>query len=292
MKFFRLSGRLTAALLAMSLLLSACGGQTAAPSESSSSEASSSAATAAEAPAFINLLPDVDITTVVKPDAPAEELLQKINAAFNQNNDTVGWLTIPNTTVDNEVLQYTDNVYYERKDITKGYNWYGCYWADYENTFGDRNSISKNTVIYGHSMDDNPEGVKFSQLKKFADIEFAKQNPYVHFSTPEDDMTWKIFAVCYTDTGFKFNTDVNPSSGEMVKLIKDFRDRSKFDYDVEVGPNDKLLVLSTCTYPSTNKEIYEQARYLIVARLVRPGEATDSSVKIEVNADAKQPVFK
>ena len=137
------------------------------------------------------------------PSEPEKETLDKIAAAQAQNSDVVGWLTIPNTTIDAEVLQKVgDNVYYERRDITQKYNWYGCYYADGGNTFGTRNDLTKNTIIYGHNMEDKANGLKFAQLMHYLDVDWASKNPYIYFSTPEDDMVFQVYAVFYTDTGF------------------------------------------------------------------------------------------
>lgn len=295
MKQFRFPGRLPALLLALSMVfsLAACGG-------GDKPEDPSSSAPSASVPAFINPLPDVDLSKIAKPNPPSADLLAKINTAYNQNDDVVGWLKVPNTTIDNEVLfNATDGdliaagdiSFYERRDITKAYSWYGCYWADYESVFGDRNSISQNTVVYGHSMDDNPEGVKFSQLKKYADQTFAENNPYIYFSTPEDDMVWEVFSVAYTDVYWGYNHP-QYTNEKYTELLTGAKERSKFNFDVDVNSSDKILTLSACTYPSQNKEIYEQARFVIMARLVRPGETLKTTTKVTVNPSPVPPTFK
>ena len=246
---------------------------------------------------------DVDLTPVAEPVAPEGELLEKLNKAYNVNNDVVGWIRVPDTLIDNEVLQYvstppqaSDNLYYERKDINKNYSFYGCYWADYENKIGNRNELSQNTIIYGHSMSDtirdDPEQDKFTQLKKYLDIEWAKKHPYIYFSTAEDDMTWKVFAVSYVDTKLSYNLPEYKDQN-FNELIAELKDRSQFDIDVDVTPSDKILILSTCTYPTgyTNKAIDEATKFLICARLVRPGEATPDTLEMAVNPDPKKPQY-
>ena len=37
---------------------------------------------------------------------------------------------------------------------------YGCYYADGGNTFGTRNDLTKNTIIYGHNMEDKANGLQ------------------------------------------------------------------------------------------------------------------------------------
>ncbi len=285
MKHTHLFSRLTAFMMAMVMLLSfaACGDNSTSPD--ASSQASSSAS---QIPAFINPLPDVDLNAIAKPELPSAEIREKLNTAYNQNNDVVGWLRIPNTEIDNEVLQGADNNVYLRSDITKGYNWYGCYYADYECLFGDRNSISKDIIIYGHSMNDDPNSTKFSQLKKYVDPEFAKNNPYLYFSTPEDNLVYKVFSVMYTDTNLAY-IHPNLKGNEFMKLVSELKDRSQFDFDVDVNSSDKLLTLSTCTYIYGNRE---DQRFVVVGRLLRPGEEIEPTVKLEKNADVKPPQFK
>ncbi len=284
MKHNHLSLRITALIMTLIMMVSfaACGDNSAAP-EGSSSQASSSS----EVPAFVNPLPDVDLNAIAKPEPPSAEVLDKINTAYNQNNDVVGWLKLNNSDIDNEVLQGADNDVYLRSDITKGYNWYGCYYADFECAFGDRNSISKNTIIYGHSMDDDPNGAKFSQIKKYLDPEYAKNNPYIYFSTPEDNLVYKVFSVMYTDTNLAY-IHPNMKGNEFMKLVGELKDRSQFDFDVDVNSSDKIITLSTCTYIYGNRE---DQRLVVVGRLLRPGEEMEPTVELEKNADVKPPQF-
>lgn len=223
------------------------------------------------------------------PDAPKESFLNKIVDAHTKNQDVVGWLYIPNTNINEPTVQNPPNdkknEYYLRRNIEKKYDWYGCYFVDYECNFDD--GLSKNTIIYGHSMDDNPEGLKFSQLKKWLDIDFAKKNPYIYFSTPEDDAIWKIFSVMYTSTKFNY-VQTDPATTEYLNIINEAKKASVYNYEVDVTATDKILTLSTCTYvfgPSPAQ------RYVIMARKVRPGEEVPAEISLEKNANVKKPVL-
>ena len=224
----------------------------------------------------------MDLSAISEPVTPSEDLLTKINDAYNVNNDVIGWLSIPDTNVDDPILYHpTDNLYYERRNLSGGYDWYGCYWADYECVFGDRNSISQNTIIYGHSMDDNPDGLKFSQLKKWLDIDFAQENPYIYLSTPDEDYVFKIFSVMYTNTSFNY-IESSPDDTEFMRIVNEARKASQFTYDVDVEAGDKLITLSTCTY--TIQAGYPNPyRYVIMGRMVRPGEEVPDTITLTVN---------
>ncbi|WP_368234272.1 class B sortase [Anaerotruncus rubiinfantis] len=297
MKHFHLSTRLVALMLALVMLfaMTACD-RSAKPSDEDSSSVPSSSS---GVPPFVNPLGDVDLSSIAKPEAPAPEVLEKLNAAYNLNNDVVGWLNVPNTSINNEVVQGTDNEFYLRRDTQKRDYFPGCFYADYECKFGDRNTLSKNTVIYGHNMgamqigtQDDPNEVMFAQLLKFSDQSFAEQNPIFYFSTPEDNMTFKVFSVMYTDTNLAY-IHPNMTNTDFTKLISEMKDRSIYDYDVDVNASDKIFTMSTCTYKfgAAGTANYKQARFVVVGRLVRPGESVDSTAKLTVNADAKGPQF-
>lgn len=137
---------------------------------------------ASSTPAASAAGPELD---VYKPVADYAEMLDALDYAKTRNQDTVGWLKIPGTDINNCVVQSFDNTYYLRRDEQKQYANEGCYYMDYECSVGAREDLSPNTIIYGHSWDDDPDGAKFGQLFRFVDTEFAAENPCFEFSTSQ-----------------------------------------------------------------------------------------------------------
>lgn len=220
---------------------------------------------------------------------PAEiqkDLLTKMVATHKQNEDTVGWLYVPGTTINEASVQTVDNDYYLRRNYLGKQDFNGCYYVDFRANSGSRSNLSKNTVIYGHSMDENPDGTKFSQMKKYLDKGFATENQFIYYSTPESGMVWQVFAVFYTDTSHNYNNP-NPETAEFQNLITEVRKRSLHNFDVPVTTNDKILTLSTCTYVYDKKypNIY---RYVVMAKLVPEGAAL-TPAKVETNPSPKAP---
>lgn len=280
--------RIAALLLATTMVFfSACGSKN--ETQSSSSDVSSSSSVSSEAVKE----PEPIKREVV---APAKETLDKLNEKVTINKDVIGWLRVPDTEVDEHILQKSDwdvkkdGEYYERRDINEQYDWFGSYFADYECKLGNRNDMSNIFTIYGHSMNDNKDSDKFSKLKRFTDQKFAEEHPYLYMTSPEDDMVFKVFAVLYTDYNFLPYYYPDKKGDELKAIINGMKDRSLFDYDVDVNEDDKLLVLSTCTYLfGKTQEEHEKYRYLVVGRLVRDGEAADAkTVKVTKNEDAKK----
>lgn len=208
------------------------------------------------------------------------DLLETLDYETTQNQDTVGWLRIPGTDINNSVLQAHDNAYYLRRNERREQDIYGCYFADYECSIGSREEFSPNTIIYGHSdLTDNPDGPRFSQLFRFTDPEFARDTPVIQFSTLEGLMNWEVFAVLYTDPDFYF---INPDPPEGVdQLAAEAMANSLYDYGVTVGPDDHILVLCTCTVKFGSGDTGH--RFVVMAKLLPEEEPVPEQAQIKIN---------
>lgn len=213
----------------------------------------------------------------------------KIEAGIARNEDTVGWLMIPDSDIDDAILQSYDNNYYLRLTEDKTYSVFGCYYASYDCILDlGREDLSRNTVIFGHSdYKDNPDGKKFSQLFKYADFEFLKKNPYIYFSTPDDDMVWQVFAVFYTHVNFNY-IQANPTAENFEKIIAEAKAKSEYIIDLDVGKNDKVLTLSTCT-KYYNEADYENYRFVVMAKLLDTNSVpVDCPTAMSINPSPKK----
>lgn len=189
-------------------------------------------------------------------------------AAIKTNRDTVAWLEVPGAEVNDSVLQYLDNLYYERRDERKNYNVYGCYFMDYECPISTREVLAPNTIIYGHSApNDNPEGKRFSKLFRYTDPEVAAVNPCITLTTEEERMLWQVFAIFYTDTNFDY-IQVHISDDRMKEITDRAKSLSIYDYGIDVKPEDKILTLSTCSDRDGKDGTH---RFVIMARLMPEG---------------------
>ncbi|MGN0520203.1 MAG: class B sortase [Candidatus Fimenecus sp.] len=225
---------------------------------------------------------------------PAEpaEVQPKYRAAYNANYDFVGWITVPNTAIDLPVYQGEDNDFYLRRDANKEYLRRGSIFMDYRNSVSEFN---RNTILYGHNYLDS---TMFSDLEKYKDIAFYQTAPVIEFNTIYKDYQWKVFAVFLTtaspelDNGYVFNY-IYPFMTEenFVDFIDEVQTRSLYRTGVDILPSDKILTLSTCTRDldlSENKQ--EDARLVVMARLVRDGESAEENTAYAVeNENPKYP---
>ncbi|MCL2580599.1 MAG: class B sortase [Oscillospiraceae bacterium] len=224
---------------------------------------------------------------------PAPSLTRQIAEKHDQNADTVGWLQVPGTGIDDVVVHHPhdQNEFYLRRNFDRRTSMAGAYFADFRNTFNGRaGGLSRNTVIYGHSLslDDDPDAPYFDQLKRFLDEDFARANPYIFFSLAEEDLVWQIFAVYYATVALPYNHP-DFDDGAFADIVLEMQKRSEFIYDVEVGPDDKILTLSTCTYVFTPGVHPNRYRFVVSARLMREGETRGEAAGLTRNPAPKDP---
>lgn len=229
-------------------------------------------------------------------------MLENTLAMQQKNKDTIGWIYIDGTTVNDMVVKVNyndDNKYYLRRNANGENDNDGCYYADWRCKTGNRNSISKNTVVYGHNLgrsanglipdyQNHANGPKFAQLLKYQNEEFAKTHPYIYYSTIEEDMVWQVFAVFYTDIKFDY-IEPNPADATFNSLLKKAQDLSFYNYDVEVSSNDKILTLSTCTYrmaDDTKLHYPNDYRYVVMAKLLPADAVLEDTVSLTVTKNA------
>lgn len=167
-----------------------------------------------------------------------------------ENSDIVGWITIKGTRIDYPIVQTNDNDKYLHTLFNNEPGGAGCIFADY------RREPFKTpfTIIYGHRMKD---GSMFNNLKKYKDQSFAEKHQDIKIYTPEKDYKFNIvlFAI------LKASDDVYQENfTNAIDAYKMLKGQALYQYD-DVGENDRLVMLSTCTYEFNN------ARYVLIGKL-------------------------
>ncbi|WRS26907.1 class B sortase [Oscillospiraceae bacterium MB08-C2-2] len=280
--------KVLAVLLAVVLTLSlaGCGNRGTPASESSSSQDESSPYSSV---LYLNPIkaPDEFLGGVLRP-----KLTEQVKGAKEDNKDTVGWLQVPGTIIDDVVVQSKDNDYYLRKNFDLRYSDNGIYYADFRVKYGAKaNENSRNMVLYGHSMNDNPDDTGeplFTQLKRYLKEDFAKENPYIFFSTENGDYAYEVFAVYFTDIDVNYN-DPNLSDADFMNIISEANKSSWQIYEgIDVSASDHIITLSTCCYNIVSS-YPNKYRYVVMGRLVPDGEALKETANVKQNPNPKMP---
>ncbi len=207
------------------------------------------------------------------------------------NPDVFAYLRIPGTNISHPVVQNTSDInYYLHRNIYGQYDTMGVLWTNTDTRSGGTSSdMSDNTVIYGHNWTNysaqpaitRASDKMFGQLTSFHYENMCRSYPYFYYSTPFEEMTFKIFAVFYTELAFDYiRTDGNNDA-----IISEALRRSRHNFNVDVNGTDKIITLSTCTraYGKT-----ENQRFVVMGRLLRPGEKIEP-VEVNYNPNHQQP---
>lgn len=214
-----------------------------------------------------------------------------------RNSDTIGWLEVPGTHIDDVVVCNTDpndnNNYYYRRDFDKNYSFNGIFYADFRSNFGGGTAaeLPINTIIYGHTMKEDPEDVMFAPLLNFLDEEFARENPYILFSTAAEDMVFEVFAVSYATVELPYNRP-DLAEKEHLEVMNEMIKRSNYTYEMDaITAEDKILTLSTCTYNVRGNPVSypNDYRYVVMARLIDKADATKKTAEFTLNPAPKEP---
>lgn len=163
------------------------------------------------------------------------------------NDDVVGWLQVPGTTINYPVYQAEDNDYYLRTSATGEWSIGGQLFLDYQNTApGMADQLSQ---IYGHHLLD---GTMFEQIAamdeqdRFDEIDtvwyvtesaaYECQPLFLYYTTP-DDGDARIFK---WESDEEFRSYLRERLNRAVTKCK--------DADIIVSGSQHVLTLVTCNY--------------------------------------------
>lgn len=217
---------------------------------------------------------------------------QKLTRLYAQNKETVGWLYIPGTSINTPIVQHKDNDFYLTNNFYGSYTRYGCVYSDYQNK---KNTLSKNTVIYGHDMSC---GTAFYDLNRYDDIEWYKKNPIIQYCTLNGNYTFLIYTAFLTtvnakdDGGYMFNfIEPNMTDSNFAGFIEQVNQRALYTTGVDLKASDRIINLSTCNYTYTNyigKKV--DTRLVVIGRLLRSGESAEvNTSKAKENTNYRRP---
>ena len=200
---------------------------------------------------------------------------------YAKNPQTIGYLKIDGTKIDTPVVQADNDKYYLRHDFNGKSTSYGAVFATYKANF---KPLDRNTLIYGHNMFD---GERFAALANYKSIDYFKKHPTIQFDTLFEKHQWKVYAVILTNgsvdsnNGYFFDfTYDNCSDACFEEYIEELDKRKLYETGVDLLPTDKLITLCTCTYE------FDDARLIVIARMVRDGESTEVNTKLAKYKDS------
>lgn len=165
------------------------------------------------------------------------------------NSDTVGWIRFypEPAQINYPVVQGEDNYVYLDKTFSSNENTVGAIFLDVRNGAG---FSDRNTVIYGHRMNDNS---MFHDLVKYEEQSFWEENPYFYIYTPDGrEIAYHIYSAGVVNAA----SDTYMTQFSSDKEYQDFLDMTKEEamYETGITPilSDTVVTLSTCTKDSND----------------------------------------
>lgn len=192
-----------------------------------------------------------------KPDAYFQKYEKVFSSLLAINDDTIGWLTVKNTSVDYPVVQYSNNEYYLNHNFYKERNNTGWIYLDYRI---DIDNLSQNNIIYGHKSGGS---LMFGSLKKLLDKSWYtnESNHIITFNTLNKNLKWQIFSIYTIGVTNDYLISNFTSNRNFMIFIEREKERSVYDFNVEVTEEDKILTLSTC-YNTADYRLVVHAKLL------------------------------
>lgn len=205
---------------------------------------------------------------------------------YSQNEDTIGWLKIDGIKTDHVLmLGQTKKEYamgedgqnhYLNRDFNHQSSSYGELYMDHRCRVTP-DYMSQNMTVYGHHMKD---GTMLAGLDYYKQKSFFEDHPYVTLDTLWGTHHFKVFGIftvnlkVKADADFDYRQPEYESEEAFLNFIKEVKERSYYDTGVEVTGTDRIITLSTCTYP-TGRPGIDNARLVMMARLCTPEEEAE-----------------
>ncbi len=174
------------------------------------------------------------------------------NEYYQINPDYVGWLKIEDTAIDYPVVRGLDNSYYLNHNFYMEEDILGTIFMDARNM---GMGLDKHSIMYGHY---SKHGQMFKDLDRYLSEEFLLSHPEFTFTDAFSKRTYKVFSVHYSDADPDF-INLSFEEDEFTKFITWLKDKSLFQIDTNISPEDTILTLVTCNFYIENGRLFVHA---------------------------------
>lgn len=204
-----------------------------------------------------HVLEVTNITKITKDRYPY--IKTNLTNLAKENDQTIGWIQVPNTKINYPVVQSVDNDYYLNHNFYKKYNLAGWPFLDYRNNLNSDSNI----IIYGHNRLDES---MFGTLKKLLNKDYHKTNKYIFFNTIDYMNTYEIFSV-YTINANDFKANINfNNDNEYFEYLNNLKNISTIQLKNKISAKDKIITLYTCS-DNTNDRTIVHAKLIQTKKL-------------------------
>ena len=170
------------------------------------------------------------------------------------NNNYEMWIEIPNTKINDPIVQGKDNEYYLKHNFKNESNMSGTIFVDCNNNIDE----DKNIIIYGHNM---RNGTMFNNITKFKEESFFNNNNTINIIRNNILYQYEIFSI-YVEDESKVSLEIEFTDNDaFVNYALNEASKSMYNKNIIITEEDKIITLVTCSYE------YTGARTILVGKL-------------------------
>ncbi len=194
---------------------------------------------------------DTEVSNTL-PDDVRQSLIDSAQSLNNAYPDAIGWLYIPDSSINYPIMQGGDNDFYLHHAYDGSSLKSGSIFLDYrcENRF-----MNPVNIVYGHNM---RNGSMFAGLLKFSDSAYFDSHRYGWIATPETVYRVDFFSCAKAD----MNDELYDGSALINEWLSHLYDVSVVWENADFSGNNRFISLSTCSYE------FENARTILTGKLV------------------------
>lgn len=183
------------------------------------------------------------IETKVTTEEKREIINTDLVSLYDKNPGTVAWLTVPGTKIDYPITQAEDNAYYLKHNFNFEYDKNGWVFMDYRNHF---EPLSDNIIFYAHNR--YSSGIMFGTLQNTQRSSWYENpdNYLISVRTFYNNYEYQVFSVYKILVTSDYLQTRFTSDEKKMDFLNMLKDRSIYDFGVELHPDDKIITLSTC----------------------------------------------
>ena len=169
------------------------------------------------------------------------------------NEHIVGWVSVDGTKLNNPILQTDNNDFYLDHNYKDHYSRAGSIFMDYRNDVTD---MSRNTILYD---------TMFGSLKNYMKQDYANAHSTIYMDTLYEGYDVEVFAAYETTIDFYYIETEFMTDDAFIQFIEQVKERSVIEMDIEIGPDDKIVTLSTCK----DSVMSDDHRFVVQGKLVK-----------------------
>ncbi len=199
----------------------------------------------------VSSLSEPDSSSDVSVDNSSSSAEQTYSYTFEYIDRTIGWISIPGTSIDYPVLYLEgDNEFYLYHNYMEQYDSYGSIYLD-----GNQYIGAKNMTLYGHNINTYYDSM-FKPLVNYENQNFFDEHPIVEFDYGADSSEWEVIGCMIIDLNNNhksFNKFEFLDDNDFLDYGNTLLDNCIIRKDgVELQADDELLTLATCSYHTNN----------------------------------------